>query len=26
MEEIAGLTRRDGRVVDWSYSGCMQWD
>ena len=26
MKEIAGLTRRDGRVVDWSYSGCMQWD
>src|SRR5690349_228677 len=26
MKEIAGLTRRDGRVVDWSYSGRMQWD
>lgn len=26
MNEIAGLTRRDGRVVDWSYSGRMQWD
>jgi 2,5-diketo-D-gluconate reductase B len=26
MQEIAGLTRRDGRVVDWSYSGRMQWD
>jgi 2,5-diketo-D-gluconate reductase B len=26
MKEIAGLARRDGRVVDWSYSGRMQWD
>jgi len=26
MEEIAGLVRRDGRVVDWSYSGRMHWD
>jgi diketogulonate reductase-like aldo/keto reductase len=26
MKEIAGLNRRDGRVVDWSYSGRMQWD
>ena len=26
MKEIAGLTRRDGRVVDWSYSGRAQWD
>jgi 2,5-diketo-D-gluconate reductase B len=26
MREIAGLARRDGRVVDWSYSGRMQWD
>ena len=26
MKEIAGLTRHDGRVVDWSYSGRMQWD
>jgi len=26
MKEIAGLTRRDGRVVDWSYSGRMHWD
>jgi diketogulonate reductase-like aldo/keto reductase len=25
MKEIAGL-RRDGRVVDWSYSGRMHWD
>jgi 2,5-diketo-D-gluconate reductase B len=26
MKEIAALTHRDGRVVDWSYSGRMQWD
>jgi diketogulonate reductase-like aldo/keto reductase len=26
MREIAGLARRDGRVVDWSYSGRAQWD
>ena len=26
MTDIAGLARRDGRVVDWSYSGRMQWD
>jgi 2,5-diketo-D-gluconate reductase B len=26
MTEIAGLARRDGRVVDWSYSGHAQWD
>ena len=26
MKEIAGLARRDGRIVDWSYSGRMQWD
>jgi diketogulonate reductase-like aldo/keto reductase len=26
MKEIAGLTRRDGRVVDYSYSGRMEWD
>ena len=26
MNEIAGLDRRDGRVVDWSYSGSPQWD
>jgi 2,5-diketo-D-gluconate reductase B len=26
MKEIAGLARRDGRVVDWSYSGRTQWD
>jgi diketogulonate reductase-like aldo/keto reductase len=26
MNEIAGLARRDGRIVDWSYSGRMHWD
>jgi len=26
MKEIAGLAHRDGRVVDWSYSGRMHWD
>jgi 2,5-diketo-D-gluconate reductase B len=26
MKEIAGLGGRDGRVVDWSYSGSTQWD
>ena len=26
MKEIASLSRRDGRVVDWSYSGSPQWD
>jgi len=26
MKEIAGLARRDGRIVDWSYSGRAQWD
>jgi len=26
MGEIAALGSRDGRVVDWSYSGRMQWD
>jgi len=26
MKEIAELTRRDGRVVNWSYSGRMHWD
>jgi hypothetical protein len=26
MKEIAALAHRDGRVVDWSYSGRMQWD
>ena len=26
MAEIAGLARRGGRIVDWSYSGSPQWD
>ena len=26
MKEIAGLSHRDGRIVDWSYSGRAQWD
>jgi 2,5-diketo-D-gluconate reductase B len=26
MKEIAGLARRNGRVVDWSFSGRMEWD
>ena len=26
MREIAGLAHRDGRIVDWSYSGRSQWD
>jgi diketogulonate reductase-like aldo/keto reductase len=26
MKEIAGLAHRDGRIVDWSYSGRAQWD
>ena len=26
MAEIAGLTRSDGRTVDWAYSGRMKWD
>jgi diketogulonate reductase-like aldo/keto reductase len=26
MAEIAGLARRDGRVVNYSYSGSPQWD
>jgi len=26
MAEIGALARRDGRVVDWSYSGRMNWD
>ena len=26
MADIAALGRRDGRVVDWSYSGRSKWD
>jgi diketogulonate reductase-like aldo/keto reductase len=26
MAEIAQLARRDGRLIDWSYSGSAQWD
>jgi diketogulonate reductase-like aldo/keto reductase len=26
MGEISALARRDGRIVDWAYSGRMQWD
>ena len=26
MKEIAGLSHRDSRIVDWSYSGRAQWD
>jgi len=26
MAEIAALARRDGRIVDWSYSGGTNWD
>ena len=26
MAEIAGLAHRGGRVVDWAYSGTMDWD
>ena len=26
IKEIAGLSHRDGRIVDWSYSGRAQWD
>jgi 2,5-diketo-D-gluconate reductase B len=26
MSEIAGLARRGGRIVDWSFSGSPQWD
>jgi 2,5-diketo-D-gluconate reductase B len=26
MAEIAALARRDGRLVDWSYSGSAKWD
>jgi diketogulonate reductase-like aldo/keto reductase len=26
MAQIAALARRDGRIVDWAYSGRMAWD
>jgi hypothetical protein len=26
MSKIATLARRDGRIVDWSYSGPANWD
>ena len=26
MSEIAGLASRDGRLIDWSYSGRTKWD
>jgi diketogulonate reductase-like aldo/keto reductase len=26
MKQIAGLAHRDGRIVDWSYSGRSHWD
>src|SRR6478735_8848724 len=26
MNEIAALAHRDGRLVDWSYSGSPKWD
>jgi len=26
MHDIAALGHRDGRIVDWSYSGRMKWD
>jgi diketogulonate reductase-like aldo/keto reductase len=26
MSEIAGLARRSGRIVDWSFSGSPKWD
>jgi diketogulonate reductase-like aldo/keto reductase len=26
MDEIARLAHRDGRIVDWAYSGRPQWD
>jgi 2,5-diketo-D-gluconate reductase B len=26
MRDIAGLARRDGRLIDWAYSGRMKWD
>jgi 2,5-diketo-D-gluconate reductase B len=26
MSEIAGLSERDGRIIDWSFSGSPKWD
>jgi diketogulonate reductase-like aldo/keto reductase len=26
MAKISALARRDGRIVDWAYSGRMEWD
>jgi diketogulonate reductase-like aldo/keto reductase len=26
MTEIAGLGSRDGRIVDWAFSGRPKWD
>ncbi len=26
MSEIAALARRDGRIIDWAYSGRIKWD
>jgi 2,5-diketo-D-gluconate reductase B len=26
MDEIAKLARRDGRIIDWSFSGSPKWD
>jgi diketogulonate reductase-like aldo/keto reductase len=26
MAEIAGLARRDGRIIDYAYSGSPKWD
>jgi diketogulonate reductase-like aldo/keto reductase len=26
MAEISGLARRDGRLVDWAFSGQPKWD
>ena len=26
MAEIAALAHREGRIVDWAYSGTMNWD
>ena len=26
MRDIAALGSRDGRLIDWAYSGRMKWD